>query len=119
MLLHEKYAQVTQIEELLPLSLRILRFKMTALYRKSARRGEYGSVSVDEVQVPDLAPDPATFVERKETLERLRQAMYGPVVRALPGAVSAEARGEEFFGNSKTDGSGLDQYDLHVGLAMP
>ena len=77
MLLHEKYAQVTRIEELLPLSIRILRFKMTALYRKTARRGEYGSVSVDDVQMPDLAPDPAAYLERKQMLERLRTAISG------------------------------------------
>jgi RNA polymerase sigma-70 factor, ECF subfamily len=81
MLLHEKYAQVTRVEELLPLSIRILRFKMTALHRKAARRGEYGSVSVDEVQVPDLTPDPSAYVEQKLMLERLRKAMGGLCAR--------------------------------------
>jgi len=77
MLLHEKYGQVDRLEELLPLSLQILRFKMLALHRKVERRGERGSVSVDEVQVPDLGPDPAAYVERKEMLERLKRAMSG------------------------------------------
>ena len=77
MLLHEKYAHVERLEELLPLSLQILRFKMMAVYRKAERRGERGSISVDDVQVPDLGPDPAAYVERKEMLESLRRAMGG------------------------------------------
>ena len=77
MLLHEKYAHVERLEELLPLSLQILRFKIMAVHRKAERRGERGSISVDDVQVPDLGPDPAAYVERKEMLERLRRAMGG------------------------------------------
>jgi len=77
MLLHEKYAHVERLEELLPLSLQILRFKMMAVYRKAERRGERGSISVDELQVPDLGPDPAAYLERKEMVERLRRAMSG------------------------------------------
>ena len=77
MLLHEKYAHVERLEELLPLSLQILRFKIMAVHRKAERRGERGNISVDEVQVPDLGPDPAAYVERKEMLERLRRAMGG------------------------------------------
>lgn len=77
MLLHEKYAQVERLEELLPLSLQILRFKMMALHRKAERRGERGQVSVDEIQVPDLGPDPRACLERKQMLERLRDAIRG------------------------------------------
>ena len=75
MLLHDKYAHVTRLEELFPLSMRIMRFKMVAMRRKSHRRGEAGQVSVDDIQVPDLAPDPATFVERKEMMERMTAAI--------------------------------------------
>lgn len=75
MLLHEKYAQVERLEELLPLSLQILRFKMMALHRKAQRRGEHGQVSVDEIQVPDLAPDPGAALERNQMFEKLRQAI--------------------------------------------
>ena len=77
MLLHEKYAHVERLEELIPLSLQILRFKMMAVHRKAERRGERGSISVDDVQVPDLGPDPGAYVERKEMMERLRRAMTG------------------------------------------
>jgi len=77
MLLHEKYAHVERLEELLPLSLQILRFKMMAVHRRAARRGERGSISVDDVQLPDLGSDPGTYMERKEMLDRLRHAMSG------------------------------------------
>ncbi len=36
MLLHEKYRDVEAVEELVPLSFRIVRFKMAAGFRKSA-----------------------------------------------------------------------------------
>lgn len=75
MLLEEKYAHVERPEELLPLSLRIVRFKMLALRRKSLRRGEYTQVSVADIQLPDLDADPAAWVERKQMLERLARAM--------------------------------------------
>lgn len=52
-----------------------MRFKMVAMRRKSYRRGEAGQVSVDDIQIPDLAPDPATFVERKEMMERMTAAI--------------------------------------------
>jgi RNA polymerase sigma-70 factor, ECF subfamily len=84
-LLEEKYAHVERIEELLPLSLRIVLFKMTALRRKAARRGEYSSVSVTDVQLPDLDAGPDVLVERKQTLERLARAVaqLGPRCRQL------------------------------------
>jgi RNA polymerase sigma-70 factor (ECF subfamily) len=75
MVLHEKYAQVTAIEELVPLSLQILRFKIAGLRRKSIRRGEHTSVSVDDFPLPDPTPDPAELAERKETLDRLSAAL--------------------------------------------
>jgi RNA polymerase sigma-70 factor (ECF subfamily) len=75
MLLHEKYAQVERPEELLPLSLQIVRFKIMALRRKAVRRGEYTQVSITDIPLPDLDANPADFVERKEMLERLASAM--------------------------------------------
>jgi RNA polymerase sigma-70 factor, ECF subfamily len=74
-LLHEKYAHVTRLEDLLPLALQIVRFKMLALRRKSVRRGEYTQVSVDDIQVPDGAADPAMAAERTEMRERLIKAI--------------------------------------------
>jgi len=77
MLLHEKYAHLERVEDLLPLSLQIVRFKIMAQRRKSVRRGEYNQVSITDIQIPDLDADPAGAVERKEMLERLSRAMSG------------------------------------------
>ncbi|HUO30212.1 MAG TPA: RNA polymerase sigma factor [Bryobacteraceae bacterium] len=74
-LLHEKYHQVDRLEELVPLSLQIARFKIMSLRRKSQRRGEYTQVSVTDIQLPDLEADPATLLERKLMLERLAKAV--------------------------------------------
>jgi RNA polymerase sigma-70 factor (ECF subfamily) len=46
--LEEKYAHVVEMSELLPLSLQIVRFKMAGARRKSVRRGESGSIPVEE-----------------------------------------------------------------------
>src|SRR3982751_4681003 len=75
MLLHDKYAHVDRMEELVPLSLQIVRFKMAGLRRKAYRRGEAGQVSVDEIQVPDLQPDPEIHAQRREMLERMSAAV--------------------------------------------
>src|SRR5256885_3131664 len=74
-LLHEKYPQVTRLEELLPLSFQIVRFKMVSLRRKAARRGEYTQVSVEDIQLPDLGTDPVTRIERQQMSERLTAAI--------------------------------------------
>lgn len=75
MLLHDKYPQVERLEELVPLSLQIVRFKVAGLRRKAYRRGETGQVSVDEIQVPDLNPDPEVFTQRREAAHRLASAV--------------------------------------------
>lgn len=74
-LLHEKYPQVTRLEELVPLSFQILRFKLVSLRRKTARRGEYTQISVEDIQLPDPACDPAAGLERRQMSERLAAAI--------------------------------------------
>jgi RNA polymerase sigma-70 factor, ECF subfamily len=74
-LLHEKYSHVTRLEELLPLSFQILRFKLISLRRKAARRGEYTQVSVEDIQLPDVRLDPALRLERRQMTERLTAAI--------------------------------------------
>lgn len=75
MVLHDKYPHVERLEELFPLSLQILRFKMIAQRRKAVRRGETTQVSVDDLPLPDDSPDPEQFVARREMLDRLQTAL--------------------------------------------
>src|SRR5688572_26061985 len=73
--LHEKYPEVARIEDLLPLSLQIMRFKMIGLRRKVRRRGESGQVSVEEIQLPDSGSSPEMYARREELLRRLTAAI--------------------------------------------
>jgi len=73
--LHEKYGHIESLEDLLPLSLQIMRFKMMAARRKSYRHGEHSQAQVDEMPLPDLGPTPAEIAERKERVEALAAAM--------------------------------------------
>ena len=74
-LLHEKYGHLERLEDLLPLSLQIVRYKMMAHRRKAQRHGEYTQVPLDEIQVPDGASDPLTAAEQHEMRERLIAAV--------------------------------------------
>jgi RNA polymerase sigma-70 factor, ECF subfamily len=76
-LLHEKYGHLDRLEDLLPLALKIIRFKMLAYRRKARRHGEYTQTSVDEVQAPDGGEDALTAMERREARERLMAAIGG------------------------------------------
>ena len=75
MVLHDKYPEVTRLEELLPLSLQIMRFKMTGFRRRVYRRGEHQQVSIDDVQTADPSRDPAMYAERQEMLDKLTAAI--------------------------------------------
>lgn len=75
MLLHEKYAHLERPEDLLPLSLQIVRFKIMSLRRKAVRHGEYTQVSITDIPLPDLDANPADSLERKEMLDRLQRAI--------------------------------------------
>jgi RNA polymerase sigma-70 factor (ECF subfamily) len=75
LVLHEKYGQVERLEELLPLALRILRFKMMGLHRKAQRRGEYSQAQVEEMPLADGAPGPELRLARRESAERIAAAV--------------------------------------------
>lgn len=75
MVLHEKYAAVDRIEELLPLSLEIARFKIWGARRKTVRRGENISVSVDDLPLAGTGPDPLAQTETRERVDRLEAAL--------------------------------------------
>ena len=73
--LHEKYAHVTELTELVPLAFQVLRFKMLDAHRKSLRRGEYNSESIDDVPIADSRDDPAMALEHQQTVDRLLNAL--------------------------------------------
>jgi RNA polymerase sigma-70 factor, ECF subfamily len=75
LLLHEKYSHLDRLEDLLPLSLQIVRYKMMAYRRKAQRRGEYTQVPVDGLQIAQDGPDPLDAAEQREMRERLTAAM--------------------------------------------
>lgn len=84
-ILHEKYPQVTDLTELVPLSFQILRFKMLDFQRKSHRRGQYNQESIEDLPLADPHDDPAALLERKQAMERLiaSLARLGPRCREL------------------------------------
>jgi RNA polymerase sigma-70 factor, ECF subfamily len=73
--LHEKYARVTELTELVPLAFQVLRFKMLDAHRKSLRRGEYNQESVDNLPLADPGDDPATQLDQKQRVSRLLSAI--------------------------------------------
>src|SRR5262249_61363053 len=74
-LLHEKYAHVTDLTELVPLAFQILRFKMLDAHRKALRRGEYNQASVEDLPLVDPADDPAMQLDQKRRGDRLSAAV--------------------------------------------
>lgn len=74
-LLHEKYARVTELTELVPLAFHILRFKMLDTHRKSLRRGEYNQDAVDDLPLANPGDDPATQLDQKQRVDRLLAAV--------------------------------------------
>ncbi len=75
LLLHEKYPHVTTLDELVPLSLQIARFKLLDAHRKALRRGEYNPEPVEALQLPDPRGNPGLEVEQTQLLERLLNAI--------------------------------------------
>jgi RNA polymerase sigma-70 factor (ECF subfamily) len=74
-LLEQKYADVQRIEDLLPLSFQILRYKMAGWRRKRARRGENNAASIDDIALADSHADHALALERRQLQERLFAAI--------------------------------------------
>jgi RNA polymerase sigma-70 factor, ECF subfamily len=73
--LHEKYPNVADLTELVPLAFQVLRFKMLDAHRKSFRRGEYNQESVDDLPLADPSDDPAMQLDQKQRVDRLMAAM--------------------------------------------
>jgi RNA polymerase sigma-70 factor, ECF subfamily len=75
LLLQQKYGHVSRLEELVPLALRIVRFKIVAAWRKARRRGEDRAVPVEEQPLPDFSMHPGRSAESRELLERMKLAL--------------------------------------------
>jgi RNA polymerase sigma-70 factor (ECF subfamily) len=75
LLLHEKYSQVEELDELLPLSMKIVRFKMMSYRRKLQRRGEITQVPVEEAALADDGLNPFEEAERTQMRERVTAAI--------------------------------------------
>ena len=77
LVLHEKYATLDRVEDLLPLSLEIARFKIMAARRKVVRRGEHTQVSVDDLPLASAEAGPYEVAARQQNVERLEEALAG------------------------------------------
>lgn len=73
--LHEKYPDVTELTELVPLAFQVLRFKMLDAHRKAFRRGEYNQEPVEELPLADPGADPATQLDQQQRVDRLLAAI--------------------------------------------
>ena len=75
LVLHEKYSTLDRVEDLLPLSLEIARFKIISTRRKSLRRGENTQASVDDLPLASHGDGPFDQAARRERLEKLEAAL--------------------------------------------
>lgn len=75
LVIHEKYSHLSRPEDLLPVALKITRFKMMAMVRKSIRRGEHRSVDLDDTPLPDHSVNLALEAEQNELLAQLERAL--------------------------------------------
>lgn len=73
--LHDKYSQVTDLVELVPLGFQVLRYKMLDAHRKALRRGEYNRESIEALPLADTGDDPVTQLDQKQRVDRLLAAM--------------------------------------------
>lgn len=73
--IEQKYGHLDRLEDLLPLSFQILRFKMNDFRRKSVRRGEFTAVDVTELPLADERPGAEVLLETKELESRLAKAL--------------------------------------------
>ena len=75
LVLHQKYGGISELEDLVPLSFQIARFKIASYRRKAHRRVEDSQIAVDDLPLTDAGPSPSDWVEKKEMLERLAKAL--------------------------------------------
>jgi RNA polymerase sigma-70 factor (ECF subfamily) len=73
--LEQKYSHLDRIEDLLPVSLQIMRFKMMGFRRKAARHGENTQVQAEDVPLADHRPDPERTAGQRILVDKLRKAL--------------------------------------------
>jgi len=74
LLIATKYASAQTLDELVPLAVQILHFKMSALWRKERRRGESTAIAIEDAGLHDPAPDPEALAVSAQLLEHLAAA---------------------------------------------
>ncbi|MBS0170320.1 MAG: sigma-70 family RNA polymerase sigma factor [Nitrospira sp.] len=74
-LLHEKYARVTELTELVPLAFQILRYRMLDAHRKSVRRGEYHQDAIEDLPLTNPGDDPVMQLDQQQRVARLLTAV--------------------------------------------
>lgn len=104
LVIHEKYPHVAALDQLLPLAFRILRFKLAASYRKSARHGDSRSILIDDLPLADPAPNPEAATLLREQRARLLYAL-----ESLGGRCRQILR-------MKLSGQGFDEIRRHFGV---
>ena len=75
LVIETKYGNLEKVEDLMPVSFQILRFKMQDLRRKQSRRGEFTAVDVTTMPLTDGAAGQLAMLERDELLHRLHAAL--------------------------------------------
>ena len=105
LLLERKYGDREKIEDLLPLSFQILRFKIQDWRRKGRRRREFDALDATQLPLSDGRPDQASLLEAKEREERL-----GAAIEKLEG------RCRELF-RMKLEGRGYEEIRVAMGSA--
>jgi hypothetical protein len=105
--IHEKYSHLERLEDLVPLSLQILRFKLFAQRRKAVRHGEYTQVSVDEYPLHGDAPN-AGQAHRRDR----------PDGAAMPGALPTQAAGTNVSRDTGAHGGSDLEHRLHLGSSL-
>lgn len=73
--LHDKYPNVVELTELVPLAFQVLRYKMLDAHRKALRRGEYNQESVEDLALAAQGASPETQLDQKQRVERLLAAL--------------------------------------------
>lgn len=75
LVIESKYAALESVDDLLPVSFQILRFKLQDWRRKHARCGELTMADVTELALADGAASQLAVLEREELLARPRMAI--------------------------------------------